>query len=273
MYRSTALFVAINLILWATPALSQVNTESMAAQASESGWAYELNASITLKRGNTESLAVGAGSKLRFLTLHHDADLPKGGEPWFRDRFLAVGNFTYESSSGDRIDNEAFAHLRWTRMWHPRVGHELYSQVEYAEFRRLNRRLLFGGGVRTVIANREIVQFWVGTGYFVELEDYDLSELRPIDFESQQTNHRWSSYVALKLNDKEENVQWVNTLYIQPRFDDFADYQLLYESSLSVVILGPMTLGVELEVQHDSRPVPVIEKTDVTLTNFLKLTL
>lgn len=259
--------------LSAATAAAQVNTEAMASQVDDAGWAWEFAGSVVLKRGNSDSTAIGVGSQLRYLTLHTDPDLPDGGEPWFRDRFLVAGDFSFEASSGERVDNKAFAHVRWTRMWIPRVGHEIYSQVEYAEFRRLNRRTLFGAGGRFVIANQKNAQLWFGSGYFVELEDYDLADIEPVDFERRPTNHRWNNYVSLKVNDDEERVVWTNTLYVQPRFDWFEDVQILYDGSVNFVILGPLSIGLVVELVYDSKPVPGVEKTDVKLTNVVKVAL
>lgn len=270
---TVCIMTGLVLVTLASSAAAQVNTEAMAAAASDDGWAFQLDVGVTLKRGNTDSLNIGSASQLRFLTLHSDPDLEEGGEPWFRDRFLLAADFTYETASGDRVDNEAFAHVRWTRMWIPRLGHEVFSQIEYAEFRRLNRRVLLGAGGRVVIANEKLVQLWVGTGYFVEFEDYDIEDLEPVDFEGEPINHRWNNYLSLKINDADEKIQWLNTLYYQPRFDAFEDFQILYESALSVVIVGPLSFGVHLELQHDAEPVPTIESTDITVKNVLRVAL
>lgn len=266
------LFCSIACIALLPSAQAQVNTEALISSGTERHWSGSLDAGADVNRGNTDSTRGTVSAGLRYLTLHEDVEQPEGGEPWFFDRFIVSGRYAIQVANDERIANGAFIHSRWTRMWHPNAGHEIYGQLEFDEFRNLALRALIGAGGRFVFFNNELVQMWAGTGYMAEFERFSLSEEDELVFEPTQMNHRWASYLALKLNDAENRVRWVNTLYFQPRFDDFSDIQALYDSTLKVTVLGPLTLSSSLNLQFDSDPPPGIEKLDVRVLTSLGVT-
>lgn len=272
--RSLPILVLVILCSFAGSAVAQINTEAMLTDGRSDPWSVYADFSLSLKRGNTETTRSTIGGGARRLTLFEDPSLPVGGEPWFRDRFMLSGSWSLEQAKNERVDHVAFMHARWTRMWIPRVGSEVFAQMNYAQFQRLNRRLLFGGGVRAVVFNDALAQFWFGSGLFLEEEDFDLSNLdNPDAYPSHRLNARWSSYVTLKVNALDQKITFINTLYVQPTLADFGDIRVLYEGRVTARIYKSVGLSFSSNINYDSTPVPGIARTDIRFGGALQFRL
>lgn len=267
MRRPAVYLVAlIALFLVTLDAAAQVNTEAMLSDGRSDPWSAYGDFALALKRGNTESARATLGGGGRIMTLFRDPDLPVGGEPWFRDRIMLSGSWSLENAKGERVDHVAFVHARWTRMWIPRVGHEILAQANYAEFNRLNRRLLVGGGARVVVFNDAFAQFWFGTGLFAEDEDFDLTNVDNAEnFVNRRLNARWSTYVTLKINASDQKIAFINTLYVQPTLADFTDARIFYEGRLTARVYRMFAVSANATVTYDTTPVPGIQRTDIRL--------
>lgn len=245
-------------------AVAQVNTEAMLSDGRSDPWSVYANFSLALTRGNTQSTRATLGGGGRWLTLFDDPTLPTGGEPWFRDRVMVSGSWALEHANDARVDHIAFIHGRWTRMWLPHVGHEIFAQANFAEFQRLNRRLLLGGGVRAIVFNDAFAQFWFGSGLFAEEEDFDLTDVEnPHNYPNNRLNARWSTYVTLKVNAVDQKITLINTLYVQPTLANFGDIRVLYEGRLTARIYKSLAFSFNANVNYDSTPVPGVQKTDI----------
>lgn len=264
-FRLAAIALAfLSILFCARTSFAQVNTEALLSDGRSDPWSAYADFGLAMKRGNTESARATIGGGGRILTLRNDRDLPVGGEPWFRDRVMLSGSWSLEQANGERVDHVAFLHARWTRMWRARVGHEIFAQANYAEFNRLNRRLLLGGGARVVVFNDAFAQFWFGTGLFAEDEDFDLTNVaNPDNFVNRRLNARWSSYMTLKINAADQKVAFINTLYVQPTLADFTDARIYYEGRLTARVYRMFAVSANATVNYDTTPVPGIGRTDI----------
>lgn len=257
-----------------TNAFAQVNTEAILSDGRSDPWSAFSDMSFALRRGNVTTSRATLGGGGRILTLHNDRRLPKGGEPWFHHRFMFSGSWSLENSAGKRSDHVAFAHTRYTQMVVPKHGYEVFSQANFDQFQRLNLRLLLGGGYRAVVANDNRIQFWYGSGFFVEQEDYNLTGLENEDeYPNARLNVRWSTYGTLKVNAADNRVALVNTLYIQPTVDNFRDVRVYYEGRFTTRLYKMLAVSLSTTVTHDTTPVPGIRKTDVRFNGALQFRL
>ena len=60
------------------------------------------------------------------------------------------------------------------------------------------------------------------------------------------------------------SVRVLSTTYYQPAVDDFSDYRLLEEATLSVTMTDTLSLNLSLNLSHDSKPPQSVKKTDTT---------
>lgn len=260
-----------------TPALAaaQVNTEKLRKANREEGFSGHVDASFALRRGNVNLLRIGSGFRVQYETLH---DKDGDGNRASKDLVFIVGDLTFgekiKSGISDRFINNGFAATRWTRMWHPRVGSEVFAQAQFNEFIRLKSRGLGGLGVRAVVVESKVADVYVGSGYMLEYERLDVPAGCGDDATADCTedaNHRWTNYLAFSIKLLDGKLTLQNTAYAQPRFDRFSDYRLLSEGALTVSVNSLFSLGIALNLRYDSEPpTDDLERLDLEVKNVFK---
>lgn len=263
-----AVWVVAALVV-ADPAGAQVNVETLRRDPDAPGWSGLVEASVGLAAGNLERVDLGGKGQVQHQTLHPHDDPSR--PPFPRERVLLLGSGAYARLEGVTAAAQAFAHVRSTSMWHPRVGSEVYAQIQRDEFLRLKARAVSGVAARFAIVHGHVTRLDAGTGPMLEYERY--LEPEELGARAWQRAVRWSSFAMLRLATEEKGLVAQSTTYFQPRVDDPTDLRILSESQLDARIVGDLSLGVRLSVLHDTRPPPGIEPTDVRATNVLKLEL
>ncbi len=264
-------FALIGMVaLWSPSAFAQINVESFAAQSTESGWGAYLKGNGTFMSGNVNLLYLRSDLGVRYLTLH-DSDGDEAENAYFKDRVLLTGYYTRKEAAETILDNEWYLHLRYTRMQWKHVGADFYVQQQFDEFHRLISRTLLGTGIRGVVFNNKRVGLWFGSGYMAEAETRNLPELseEPVDVQ----NHRWSNYATLSWHIVPDHLHLSNTVYYQPRFDDFNDIQALGEGKVNVPVSDRISLGLSWVLRYDSMPPADVEPLDVKTLGFINIIL
>ena len=257
---------------------AQVNTEKMRRRTASEGFSGHVEGSAAFRAGNVESLRVVTGARVQYETFYPAAEragatgtsTSGGGAaalPDIRDLVFAVGSLTYSEKSRSAYVNKGFAHLRWTRMWLRWLGSELFNQYQFNEFIKLNRRIVGGAGIRLAVARSDAIEIYFGSGYMLEDERLSVDPPEEID----ALAHRWTNYLAVVLRLLGDDLGLVNTVYAQPRFDDFADYRILSEGEITVAVTEVLSFGFGANLRYDSRPPTGVETLDVSLSNKLRL--
>ena len=171
---------------------------------------------------------------------------------------LLVGRGLLGFASGERFDNQGLAHLRFTWTRRRRFQPEIFSQSDYARPRRLVARVLFGGGVRSLLATGENVHLSLGNSLMWEREELDLeSAARHPDSESVV---RSSNYLNLQF-DKGVELQMAG--YYQFSLRDVADARVLGQLEITSHIVGPLEQTTALRLRVDTDPPDGVEKSDL----------
>ncbi len=257
---------------WDAPeASAQVNTEKLRSWNNE-GFSGSTAYSLTWRTGNVNLILLGANLRLQWASfydrpkpLHHNTS---STNRQLKDLFYLILNGKYGTRGKDNFINNGFGHFRWTHMWLSWLGTELFTQIQYNEFIRLRQRFLAGGGFRADVIEEDYAEVHLGTTYMLEFENLDVPD-DGVD-EPQTLNHRWSNYLSIKLYLSEPNVSLVETIYIQPRFDDFADIRVISEAELQISLGSNFSFAIGLSIRFDNRPPAEVEKLDTTLTNRIR---
>lgn len=239
------------------PAAAQVNTESLRPGAPQEGLLGDLSTDLALKGGNADFFRVAGTARLAYQRGIHTPLL------YTRSEFGNAG--------GEDFAENAFVHARWTAMWFPRVGSELFGQLQYDRFVRMNFRALLGGGPRFVVLQGDAVQLYLGTGYMLEREVLDIPEDDP--HPRLTLYHRSTSYLSLKVA-LSDSLLLTNVGYVQPRFDRPSDVRVLDDLELQVAVDDHFKLVQSLVFAYDSDPPSVVRaRYDIMLTAGLRLAL
>ena len=249
--------VALSLVLSlsATTSHAQVNTEALRVGDPKPGLSGTLGAGLDLKRGAVDYLElVGNGQIIYFQDIH---------------TVLLNGSGGYGNTQGERFQSRAFGHLRWTAMWHPRLGSELFLQLEYDQFLRQQIRGLAGAGGRWRAFANETFETFFGLAYMLEREVLNIEPDNP--HPRRSLNHRLTSYISLKWNPN-DRVQLVQTLYVQPRLDDPIDVRMLEQADIRVAMVEQLGLKTSVTVHFDNRPPAGVPKANLALTQGVDVT-
>ncbi|MEM9067291.1 MAG: DUF481 domain-containing protein [Myxococcota bacterium] len=247
--------VLLGVLLSASSVSAQVNAERLRSTFTDPGVYLQLDGAVTWLRGNVDFLEASSSLSLGY---NHKIHTP-----------LITFSASYAELSEDPYLSMAFAHARWTANWHPRVASEVFAQAQYNAFLFLRLRALGGAGVRFNLIDTEAFELHVATGYMLEREIFQESQI-PNDEPHPvfNTNHRWTNYLTFAIR-IDETLSLNNTIYVQPRFDEFSDYRVLEEAALTLKHASGLTLSLGISLRYDSDPPTVLESLDVTL--FTKL--
>jgi hypothetical protein len=238
LFRASVIlaFVALGLTAVST-ARAQVNIEKLRAEPPVGEFASDVTLLFSTRSGNVDITQFTANWRTDYT-----------GE---RSTSFLILRGMYGWLDGDPFSNEGLAHLRHVRRAARWIHPEVYAQIDYDQARKLDFRSLGGLGVRFNLVDNESVVFSWGTAYMLEYEEFDLE---PEDLHSEEeTSHRWSNYLSLKVPLSESSaIVW--TAYIQPRFDDFSDLKTLSEGGVETGLTKVLTLTVAARLRYDSAP-------------------
>lgn len=267
--RSSAVGVALLLALTLFASrgdANPVNTEALRPNALKGGFSGNLEGSLSLSKGNVDLLDLGGAVRLQYQTLYPQADEQDKEAPrQVSQQAFIQSSAQFSQTNGEDIVNQAFVHTRWTGMWRPRLGSEIFLQYQFNEFLRLKVRALAGAGVRADLIHTKPLMLWIGSGYMLEF-----TELTSIATSTDPPNtleHRWTNYVNLRLALLKDRLFVQNTIYAQPRFDKFSDVRILEDFGVLAQVSESFGIGTKLTVLHDSAPPQGVKGTDLMLVS------
>lgn len=263
------------LLLSVAESRATVNTEAMRGLAPDAGWSGFTEGSLLLKTGNEDLWQTGLGLRLQHAEFFPEAGAshgapsgpvtpdPKNRAARLRESWLLVSQLNVGKKNGESFLNNGFSHARWTRMWIPSAGSELFAQHQFNKFLRLDTRFLVGTNARLIVLNGSGAFLAAGSGYMLELESLNGDEI------SDDLFHRWNNYLSLKIT-VGGSAQLSSTLYLQPRFDALADFRSLSENELEVKLVGNLSLATVMKFAYDSRPPSGVGRQDAEVLQKLR---
>jgi putative salt-induced outer membrane protein YdiY len=229
---------------------AQVNTESMRLEV-VNGFKVSVRGSLSIQQGNTELYVIGLRPRFDYRRGRHDAFL--------------TGRYQFIQKGDNKLINNRFTHLRYNFDFKTWFILELFGQVEYDEARLLNQRTLLGLGLRIKVYKNTRMAFFLGTTPMLEVENLDANRALPEEG-PRTTVGRWSNYFVIKVQ-IQKDFNFLNVVYVQPRFNKFEDVRALNETAIQYQITKHLGLGAELAFRYDSRPALGVKKNDLTFTN------
>jgi len=233
-------------------ASAQVNVERLRMGLPRDGDAGSVEASFTGRTGSTEGITAGAMAQLQMVR----------GPRWF----FAHASGDYTRWGGNTSINRNFVHLRYLHRVHPRVAPELFVQEQTDRVRLLRLREVFGAGPRFVVIGSADFQLSAGSAWMLEHEVIRVEPGAPDD--PVTLSQRWSNYVsAVWIEDAK--LSFSNVLYVQPRWDRFSDFRILFDSSVVADLGKVLATRVGVSVRIDSAPPTGVPRLDTEVKSSL----
>lgn len=251
--------IAIEFLMPRAAAAQIVNIQgALAKPPDKDGVAAQLEAKLDWREGNNRLFELGGGGSL----------LVRRG----RLLGLAIARGEYgNAGDGIAIARKSFEHVRARVTLDERWRWEVFAQHEYDQFRRLSVRALVGSGPAFQIVNAEAVAVLAGAAYLFEFERLDrragVTDAGRRDFAS-----RASIYVT-GTEQLGAGASIVQTVYVQPRLDEFGDLRVLGEIAVTTKLTRRVALTDGFVVAYDRTPPDGVRRYDTQLKVGLLVTL
>jgi len=248
--------LSIPLLGWTVAAHAIVDIESMRVGDPPQGYSGALNISLDGESGYSDKVDFSTGGRLEW----HSGIITN----------FAILSYDYSETSNVADTNDLLIHLRHVRSVTKTTAYEGFIQMERDEFARLSFRGLIGGDVRLALGEKIGVEaFYLGLGGYYSRENLT-SEPGTTD---SGVRYYWRVSTYLKyVRHLNRQVKVLSTTYYQPAVDDFSDFRMLEQASLSVKMTDALNLKLSLEVTHQSEPPQTVEKTDITYSTGIEYT-
>lgn len=235
------LLAAAGLCLTApAPAGAQILNTLRGFQANEIGWSGQVEGTAAVAAGNTEYLELELGAGVQFQTDRH--------------RWRLLGKAMRRTASGTETAESRTAHLRHNYRLRPWLATVAFVQGQHDPFRRIQTRILLGGGLRFDLLRGAAWQGAVGAT--VMREDERLTGTTRFD-----TTARGSFFLSV-LRKGKEGLDVDVTGFFQPALDDFGDLRALLSASLGADLVGNLYFRFRYGLEVDTDPAPGVKETD-----------
>lgn len=177
-----------------------------------------------------------------------------------RNEYKLFGGYSFLSESDNVILHSGFVHLRHNYKITKRIKSFAFYQRQFNEVLLLNRREVFGGGLRYRFLDKDSLNFDIGFGAIRETEILNRSTLLPDEI-SETTFYRAScvSSLSWKLG---KNLKIFNVIYFQPYLKNFNDFRLLNDFNMIVSISKQFELIAALTTRYDNMPPGTLKTAD-----------
>ena len=222
-----------------TFAAAQVNTESMRNSFSDDSLKHALRLDLNLEKSS---------EKVFDASVNYRFDINIGEN---LTSFLVInyenGYEQLPENEKNIIKNKGFGHLRLTKNFSNNFYIEGFVQAGFNDFLLMERRSLYGLGVRNKLIDKKRTVLFSGVGFMSESETYNTG------LEKDKNLLRSTNYLNANFSFS-ENFQFVNTVYFQLSTVEEKDYRLLFESILEYKLNNNLEFSFEINYRYDNQP-------------------
>jgi hypothetical protein len=240
-----------------TPAVAQIANVQSLITKDKPGWTLQLDGSLDFRSWNSQQTVVGASAIGRYVHANHLVLL------------VARGELVKEQAVPIRERHLEHARYRYSFSHNP-LDLEVFAQHSTDVFRRLDNRVLFGGGPRVRILDSSPLTLALGVTPMAEWER--IGDGDPADAGLVRLRGRLSCYVMMGL-DVGEWLVLRHSVYLQPRLDDWGDLRILNEFEGTVRLNKTFALKWTLVGMQDPRAPRAIVPIDTTIKSSFVVTL
>lgn len=254
MIKTTYLILAIWIgILWVTNANAQIlNIEQYRFEDDTSKlWKGNLALRYSLTENQIRTTTYGVNLNL---ARYH---------PGYRLVLISDASFTRVNDQ-DGINN-AFAHIRFTKVATKRLAAESFGQIQTDQVRGMDRRVLAGIGARFhPIKKAKLLLTW-GTGVMFEDESWAFENR-----DSTTTLIKSSSYISAS-GQLAEGISYNIISYYQARLDRLDEPRISLDAAVNFKVKKWLLFSTNFSLFYDEAPIVPIEKLIYTLNNGLTI--
>jgi hypothetical protein len=233
----------------ATAASAQI-LNTLSGFGDRPGWQGQGTALAELSGGNTESQDYG-----------FDLAGQWKGES---ERFRLIAGYDFSSENDVTSKEESRVHLRHNHQIDRRISTLAFVQYQRNPFQDLQRRMLWGAGLRFEIHDRAPNRLGIGVSAMYEVDRLTTGDRAGV--------MRLSTFLDF-WREIHESLRSAIVGWYQPRFDDFSDTRVSVIANLEVDLHGPFKLIFEASLDYDSKPPADVDELDWDVASGLRFSL
>lgn len=237
-------------LLSTTSILGQIiNIESKRIGATKDGWTGNIDFNFKYTQNTSKIWEFGNKAAFQYKKT--------------KNTLLFLTDLKVIRKNNDDLINKGYAHIRYNRHFHDSSAFatEIFSQVQYNGIQKIKVRSLNGLGIRTKILGNDTINLNIGIAGMYEYEESTTF--------IYQNNIRGSSYISFNW-DINQKVRFKTINYYQPLLNNFSDFRISNESSLSLGITENLTFNTIFNLLYDTQPVEGIPNTITSISNGLR---
>lgn len=176
------------------------------------------------------------------------------------NEYLSLVSYSYGENSNEKNIHKGQIHLRYTTSLPKDLFLEVFTQIEFDDFKALKYRKLIGLGLRYKFLNTDTHKLACGLGILYESE--------ALDDDTKNILYRANLYASYKaILNKNSNLTFVN--YFQPSVDDIENFRFKSHLNLKIKFYKSLALTNEVRYSFDSNVKAPVKKGDVVyMTGF-----
>ena len=239
--RSKSIAVLICIFVFSSNLKSQiVNIESNRIHDDSAGWSGTVSGMFSAQKNKDLLLSANLRPKVQFKTK--------------KQTIFLIGDYNFSKGNERVYSNAGMFHLRYARrIKETPLKLEAYSQIQYNQLLDLRYRFLNGAGIRVKFINKENWKFYAGTSTFYERQLFAANN-------TVVEGVRWSNYLSWYMEPK-DYFTFTAATYYQPLWNDFSNYRVSGQYTLSFKITKQFSVKTELNFFHDEKAQPDVPKT------------
>jgi Protein of unknown function, DUF481 len=259
--------LAILFLLSYHPAQSQILRVDKNHLESDSAGYFALYAEANFSLDNR---SVSPDEKLVYTRLSSKADVLYVSK---RHAYILINSIEYQSSTNATPFSTGYTHFRINFRRQHKISYETYAQIQYDEVRRMELRMLAGGGIRFTAIDQEGVDIHLGSGAMYEVERWREIENDPSsDFYKEMP--KLSNYLGVEFTlSKHVNLNlWGLYQVGYDSQDDITRNRYAIEASLNFKLSKRLIWINRFTYFYDAQPVIPINPAFYQIINGLRIT-
>jgi hypothetical protein len=261
MKLASALIVASVIMLIAPAVYSQILNVEKSRLEEDSSKYFMGKASLGMNMNNR---GVIADQPVTFLGINASTDLAYFSE---KHTYMFINFFNYISNNGNAFISAGYSHFRIHLVRKKRLSYEKFFQYQYDRPRGMNHRRLAGTGLRYVLLKSEAVNFYLGTGLFLEQEEWQ-SPIEEIGIRNVLMV-KSNNYFSVRFN-AHENLNFNSIIYYQVGPDTAANLwrqRVSGEANVNVRISKKVSMKTSFNFTFENHPIVPVRKFIYTMLN------
>lgn len=234
------------LFCFTSNTFSQVNTEKFRISTDSLGLSLRSDIDFTLMAGNTDFAFLGTNTRFNY--------------NWGTDYTFLIVNGGFGINKGEGFFSQALLHLRNVNSLNDVISLEEFIQYDNNKQILLQHRGLAGAGLRIKFIENDEIIARLGPSVFFEHESYNLGSGAK---HKKEINTARLNLYATSLFKLQSDISFLTIVYLQPKFDEFSDLKILFDSALNINLGKAVDFVTKLQMRYDSLPADGIEKFDL----------